>query len=325
MSNKSTEGAINSGKKSSGVEALMFMSSSLVPSHQFELVTLSDQLICAADNKEALLSHLVHILKVILPGGVTYAEVGGASAVSKVCVVEVGGASSHSDAWLLLWEDGVSVHPVHRHSQQPLRVDLSALSHYEMDPSENIITVVTADRSVSLRFEERRSCRSWFDHLQRALSNQRAAPQRPPAPRPPAPRPPAANQCSARQSLYPVIDVDSRGAVPPAVERCVSHITAHGLKVEGVYRRCGLAAKVNRLVEALMTSPGSAPLESDEQGVLDAGSALKQYVRQQDSLVPDRDQQQWVHAAGQYMRTTCEDKNCRVTGLRTGGTEDRTD
>lgn len=124
-----------------------------------------------------------------------------------------------------------------------------------------------------------------------------------------------------RKSLYPQMEPESRGTVPPAIERCVSHITAHGgsvgslcvpvclptrvsdrlcfsgLNVEGVYRRCGLATKVSRLVEALLTSPKTAPLESDEQGVLDAGSALKQYVRQQDSLFPDRERQQWLHAA----------------------------
>uniref|UniRef100_UPI0037E7D9A1 arf-GAP with Rho-GAP domain, ANK repeat and PH domain-containing protein 1 isoform X2 n=1 Tax=Semicossyphus pulcher TaxID=241346 RepID=UPI0037E7D9A1 len=254
--------------------------------HQFEMVTLSDQLICAADDQEALLSHLVHILKVILPGGVSYAEVGGASAASKVSVVEVGGASSHSDAWLLLWEDGVSVHPVHRHTQQTVRMELSTLSHHEMDPSKNIITMATADRSVSVRFEEQHSCQSWFNHLQRALTNQGAGPQRP-----------AANHSPAVPSLYPLMDESSRGSVPVAIERCISHMTAHGLKVEGVYRRCGLAAKVTQLVEALMISPSSAPLESDEQGVLDAGSALKQYVRQQESLIPDREQQQWLHAA----------------------------
>ncbi|XP_070712118.1 arf-GAP with Rho-GAP domain, ANK repeat and PH domain-containing protein 1 [Pempheris klunzingeri] len=256
--------------------------------HEFEMVTLSDQLICAADNQEALLSHLVHILKVILPGGVSYAEVGGASAVSKVCAVEVGGASSYSDAWLLLWEDGVSVHPAHRQTQQPLRMELSTLSHHEMDPTENIITMVTADsRSLSLRFEEQHSCYSWFSHLQRALTNQTAALR----------CPPAANHSSARRSLYPELDVGSRGSVPPGIERCISHITTYGLKVEGVYRRCGLAVKVNRLVEALMTSPSAAPLESDEQGVLDAGSALKQYVRQQESLIPDRERQRWLDAA----------------------------
>lgn len=68
--------------------------------------------------------------QVILPGGVSYAEVGGASAVSKVCAVERGGASSHCDAWLLLWDDGISVHPVNRKTRQPLKLELSALTRY---------------------------------------------------------------------------------------------------------------------------------------------------------------------------------------------------
>ncbi|XP_019219136.1 uncharacterized protein LOC102077808 isoform X2 [Oreochromis niloticus] len=318
------------------------------PAHQFEIVTLTDQLICAADNREGLSNHLVHILKVILPGGVSYAEVGGASAVSKVCIVEVGRASNHPEAWLLLWEDGVSIHPVHRESHESLTIDLGMLSHHEMDPSENIVTMATADRRVSLRFEEQYSCQSWFTHLQRALANQSRAMPRPPAanqspavprppaanqspavPRPPAvnqspavPRPPAANQSpamphppavnqipalphpsaanqsSVSRSLYPVMDVRLRGSVPPAIERCISHITTYGLKVEGVYRRCGLASKVSQLVEALIISPNSAPLESHEQGVLDAGSALKQYVRRQESLIPNGAQGQWLQAAG---------------------------
>ncbi|XP_026166081.1 arf-GAP with Rho-GAP domain, ANK repeat and PH domain-containing protein 1 [Mastacembelus armatus] len=263
------------------------------PTYQFEMVTLSDQLMCAADDREKLLNHLVYILKVILPKGVTYAEVGGASAVSKVCMVEVGGASKQSDAWLLLWEDGVSIHPVHRHSQQVLRMELSTLRYHDMDPSENTITMVTGDRSVSLRFEEQHSCESWFKHLQRALSNHSSAP-RCPTNQSSTPQFPT-NKGSDHQPLYPVIGVESRGLVPVAIERCISHVTAHGLQVEGVYRRCGLTTKVNRLVEALMTSPGSASLESDEQGVLDAGAALKQYVRQQKSLIPDT--QQWLQAA----------------------------
>lgn len=36
------------------------------PTHEFEMVTLSDQMICAADNQEELMSHMVHILKVNL-------------------------------------------------------------------------------------------------------------------------------------------------------------------------------------------------------------------------------------------------------------------
>ncbi|XP_053188009.1 arf-GAP with Rho-GAP domain, ANK repeat and PH domain-containing protein 1 [Scomber japonicus] len=252
--------------------------------HQFEIVTLSDHLICVADDDEGLLSHMTHILKVILPGGVSYAEVGGASAVSKVCVVDVGGASSMSDVWLLLWEGGVSIHPPHRHTQGTLRMELNTICRHEMDLSENTITMATADRCVSLRLEEEHSCHTWFQHLQRALSNQGAAQH-----------PPAANHRAAHQPLYPQLDV--RSLVPPPVLTCISHINQHGLKVEGVYRRCGLATKVSQLVHALMTSPGSAPLQSDEQGVLDAAAALKQYVRQQEALFPERDRQAWLQAA----------------------------
>ncbi|KAM7373800.1 hypothetical protein PAMP_006503 [Pampus punctatissimus] len=254
--------------------------------HQFKMVTLNDQLICAADDEEVLLSHMTHILKMILPGGVSYAELGGASAVSKVSVVEVGRKSSPTDAWLLLWEGGVNIHPAHRHTQQTLRMELSMLSHHEIDPSKNTITMVTADRCVLLRFKEQHSCQCWFDHLQNVLSNQSTAQHLL-----------AGNQSTAHQSLYPLLDMRSRGFVPPAVQRCISHITQHGMKVEGVYRRCGLAAKVNRLVEALLTSPSSAPLQSDEQGVLDAAAALKQYVRHQETLFPERDRQEWLQAA----------------------------
>lgn len=187
-------------------------------------------------------------------------------------------------------------------------------------------------RSLLFRFEEQHSCQSWFNQLQKVLTSQRASPR----------HPPTTNHGSALQSLYPVLDGRTRGSVPQAIERCISHITTYGkltyllpvslpvclslrqsvcltdclfgtvcvcltvsltlfvsgLKVEGVYRRCGLAVKVTQLVEALMTSPKSAPLESDEQGVLDASSALKQFVRQQESLIPNREREQWLHAAG---------------------------
>lgn len=71
-----------------------------------------------------------------------------------------------------------------------------------------------------------------------------------------------------------------------------------GLKVEGLYRRCGLALKVKELVKALKTSPNSAPLEATEQGILDVGSSLKQIIRDQQSLVPQAELQQWLKAAG---------------------------
>lgn len=82
------------------------------------------------------------------------------------------------------------------------------------------------------------------------------------------------------------------------------------MKIEGVYRRCGVASKVQELVKVLTLSPKTAPLESDEQGVLDAASALKLYVRQQESLIPDGERQQWLHAAGQREHTHTHTRQC---------------
>lgn len=78
----------------------------------------------------------------------TYAEVGGASAVSKVCVFEVEGASHQTDAWLVLWEDGISVHPVVRDAERTLMLELSEItSHrklfflYNRSPTEGKVVL----------------------------------------------------------------------------------------------------------------------------------------------------------------------------------------
>lgn len=121
--------------------------------HSFELVTLDDQLTCDTNSRDEMLEHLVYILKVrkgfegpgpesscclhclicfpfqvILPAGVSYAEVCSGIAVCKVCVVGEGGASNPSDAWLLLWEDGISIHPVNKQAQPALMMELSMLN-----------------------------------------------------------------------------------------------------------------------------------------------------------------------------------------------------
>ncbi|XP_057675990.1 arf-GAP with Rho-GAP domain, ANK repeat and PH domain-containing protein 1 isoform X2 [Corythoichthys intestinalis] len=249
---------------------------------QFELITLDNRLICGAESEDELLIHLVHILKVILPSGVSYAEVCGAVGVSKVCVLEDSGASDNSEAWLLLWDDGVSVHRARRGSKQALKMELGTLSHHEMLPSEDILTMVLGQRRVSLHFDEHESCGRWYSLLQDALAN-RNTPESTVVP---------------NQTLYPLDELKEMDLVPLAVQRCIQHINEHGLRVEGVYRRCGLASKVSRLVEALVRAPVSAPLESDEQGVLDAAAALKQYIRQQEmQLFSESERKNWMRAA----------------------------
>ncbi|XP_019747482.1 arf-GAP with Rho-GAP domain, ANK repeat and PH domain-containing protein 1 [Hippocampus comes] len=251
---------------------------------QFELITLDNRFVCVADSEDELLIHLVHILKVILPAGVSYAEVCGAVGVSKVRVLEDGGASDNSEAWLLLWDGGVSVHRVRRDAKHTLKMELSALSHHEMDPSEDLVTVVLGHRRVSLHFDEHESCGRWYRLLQGALGAADAGES--PVRSDPTPYP------------YPPSDLKETDSVPLAVQRCIQHVKSYGLKVEGVYRRCGLASKVSQLVEALLRSPSSAPLESDEQGALDAAAALKRYIRQQEGqLFPESDRKDWMRAA----------------------------
>ncbi|XP_051902987.1 arf-GAP with Rho-GAP domain, ANK repeat and PH domain-containing protein 1 [Hippocampus zosterae] len=242
---------------------------------QFELITVDNRLICVADSEDELLIHLVHILKVILPAGVSYAEVCGAVGVSKVRVLEDGGVPDNSEAWLLLWDGGVSVHRVGRDAERNFKVDLSALRHHERDPSGDLVTVVLGNRRVALHFDEHESCGRWYRLLRDAAALESPVGSDPPS------------------RLKETAD-----SVPLAVRRCVQHVESYGLKVEGVYRRCGLASKVSRLAEALLRSPASAPLESDEQGALDAAAALKQYVRQQEAqLFPESERKDWTRAA----------------------------
>ncbi|XP_067085348.1 arf-GAP with Rho-GAP domain, ANK repeat and PH domain-containing protein 1 isoform X2 [Osmerus mordax] len=241
--------------------------------HEFEIVTLTDKLLCSADIRETLVAHLTHILKVVLPGPVEEADLGGLKAVARVSLREEGGDRHHNEVWVGLQRGGVILYcsDAQRHRE---RLALTSHMRYNMS-SETTIELQTELRTLSLRFEGGHSCQSWFEGLAQASV------------------PAEEGRDAAR------LPSATLGRVPPAVERCISHITLHGLKVEGVYRRCGVATKVKRLVEALCASPGSAPLETDEQGVLDTASALKMYVRQQEALIPPQHTQLWVEAAAE--------------------------
>lgn len=110
-------------------------------------------------------------------------------------------------------------------------------------------------RHLSFRFEERHSCQSWFMHLGRALTNQKTPPQT------------TSHRAPSRQSLYPAMDAVSRGSVPPAIERCISHITNYGSE------RAPVQAKSPGRALTLRTLPGRPedrglvpPLRSRLQG-----------------------------------------------------------
>ncbi|XP_064827573.1 arf-GAP with Rho-GAP domain, ANK repeat and PH domain-containing protein 1-like [Oncorhynchus masou masou] len=240
--------------------------------HEFEMVTLTDELVCNADTEEGLLNHLLHILRVVLPGPIDEEELDGVFAVSRVSLRE-GGGLQHTEVWAVLRGGQVLVYPTDQQRHRE-RLTLNPETQYKIDSSENTIELVTGERTMSMQFERDHSCQSWHSLLKRAVTTKR----------------------KQRPSLYE-LPPNAIGNVPPAIERCISHITQYGLKVDGLYRRCGLATKVSSLVEALSRSPKTATLEKDEQGLLDAAGALKQYVRQQVVLIPQTQRELWVKAA----------------------------
>nr|XP_023842994.1 arf-GAP with Rho-GAP domain, ANK repeat and PH domain-containing protein 1 [Salvelinus alpinus] len=259
-------------------EVVSIFHSSNGSTHEFEMVTLTDQLVCYADTEEDLLNHLLHILRVVLPGPIDEEELDGVFAVSRVSLRE-GGGLQHTEVWAVLRGGQVLVYPTDQQRHRE-RLTLNPETQYKIDSSENTIELVTGERTMSMQFERDHSCQSWHSLLKRAVTTKR----------------------KQRPSLYQ-LPPNAIGNVPPAIERCISHITQYGLKVDGLYRRCGLATKVSSLVEALSRSPKTAPLEKDEQGLLDAAGALKQYVRQQVVLIPQTQRELWVKAAAHTEET----------------------
>ncbi|XP_013985054.2 arf-GAP with Rho-GAP domain, ANK repeat and PH domain-containing protein 1 isoform X1 [Salmo salar] len=259
-------------------EVISIFHSSNGSTHEFEMVTLTDQLVCNADTEEDLLNHLLHILRVVLPEPIDEEELDGVFAVSRVSLRE-GGGLQHTEVWAVLRGGQVLVYPTDQQRHRE-RLTLNPETQYKIDSSENTIELVTGERTMSMQFERDHSCQSWHSLLKRAVTTKR----------------------KQRPSLYQ-LPPNAIGNVPPAIERCISHITQYGLKVDGLYRRCGLATKVSSLVEALSRSPKTAPLEKDEQGLLDAAGALKQYVRQQVVLIPQTQRELWVKAAAHTEET----------------------
>ncbi|XP_029526027.2 arf-GAP with Rho-GAP domain, ANK repeat and PH domain-containing protein 1-like [Oncorhynchus nerka] len=243
------------------------------PTHAFEMVTLTDQLLCSSDTEDGLLIHLLHILKVVLPGPIEE-ELDRGFAMSRVSLRE-GGGLQHNEVWAVLRGGQVLIYPTDQQRHRE-RLTLNLETQYKIDSSENTIELVTGERTMSMQFERDHSCQSWHSLLKRAVSTERKLYQLPP---------------------------NAIGNVPPAIERCISHITQYGLKVDGLYRRCGLATKISCLVEALSSSPTTTPLETDEEGLLDAAGALKQYVRQQVVLIPETHRKLWVEAAAHTEET----------------------
>lgn len=78
-----------------------------------------------------------------------------------------------------------------------------------------------------------------------------------------------------------------------------------GLKVEGLYRRCGSVTKIMELVEKLHKTP-DVVLETNEISLQEVAGALKHFLRNSTHLIPSSERENWVNAAGNtHIHTVC--------------------
>ncbi|KAI2650959.1 Arf-GAP with Rho-GAP domain, ANK repeat and PH domain-containing protein 1 [Labeo rohita] len=223
--------------------------------HEFEVLSLTDRLICRADGRDALLNHMLHIMKIVLAGAVVDEDLLGVCAVSRVSIRE-GAALQCAEVWCTLQDGEMSIHSTQGSTDT---VILDSQTRCHLQQSENCILLELPDRTLHMQFELEHSCLWWHKLLMRAVSS-----------------------TTDGQKLA--------GSVPCSIDRW--------LKVEGLYRRCGVALQISKLVEALSVSPRGTVLETDELSVVDISGALKQILRQSFELIPNTHKQHWLKAAG---------------------------
>ncbi|XP_015207288.2 arf-GAP with Rho-GAP domain, ANK repeat and PH domain-containing protein 1 isoform X2 [Lepisosteus oculatus] len=269
-------------------EVISIFDCSSGPTHEFEMLTLRDRMQCVAPTQEVLSSHMQHIMKVLLPWPVPSSELDGVRAFTRVSLRE-GGRLEHREVWAALRNNELLLYSTR--GRQREKVFLTSSFRCNVDAAENTIELVTVDRCLSLQFELQRPCQCW-NMLLKILALTAAGAGRG------APLYPAAS------SLW--------SEVPAAIEKCIYHITQHGLTVEGIYRRCGTALKISKLVELLNSAPNKVQFDSGESGVLDAAGALKLCLRQQVELIPQSHMSFWVQAAAHPVEAE------RLTAYRRG-------
>ncbi|KAG9266167.1 arf-GAP with Rho-GAP domain, ANK repeat and PH domain-containing protein 1-like isoform X1 [Astyanax mexicanus] len=247
--------------------------------HEFEALTLMDSLCCTADAQDSLLSHMLHIIRVVMPGPLLDEELDGVLAVSRLFLRE-GGGLQHAEVWATLRPGEMLIYPTLPNTPCSV-IPLKKNTHYSLHSQENTIELTAAEQTMYLQFERDQSCSSWFNLLPKAVSSKRRGIQR---------------------SLY-MLPVGLSGSVPPELERCISHITLYGLKVEGLYRRCGTGTKINQLVKDLHSAPAETVLGTGELDIVDVAGTFKQLLRQMDELIPTPQRPDWAKAAAAALET----------------------
>ncbi|XP_027024652.2 arf-GAP with Rho-GAP domain, ANK repeat and PH domain-containing protein 1 isoform X1 [Tachysurus fulvidraco] len=253
-------------------EVISVFNQSTGQTHEFEILTLTDSLTCTADTREMLLNHMLHIIKVVMPNPLLEEELDGVMGVSQLSLRE-GSGLKHAEVWVMIRAGEIIIYPLHTHTPRT-PITLNQHTRCNLCLLENTVEVITAEKTVYLQFEREESCSKFYTLLSSAASCDRK---------------------SYRRSLY-TLPAGVTGRVPAEVQRCISHITLYGLKVEGLYRCCGSVTKISELVEKLHKDP-EVVLETNEIFVQEVAGALKHFLRNSTQLIPSSERESWVSAA----------------------------
>uniref|UniRef100_A0A8C7JA24 ArfGAP with RhoGAP domain, ankyrin repeat and PH domain 1 n=1 Tax=Oncorhynchus kisutch TaxID=8019 RepID=A0A8C7JA24_ONCKI len=96
--------------------------------------------------------------------------------------------------------------------------------------------------------------------------------------------------------------------VPVIVDRCISYITQHGLKSEGIYRRCGVNSKIAALLLSLRHDARQVRLSEGVCQVDNVANVLKRFLREVGEGVFNGHQ-----ASLPWLHTTSDERRERVS------------
>ncbi|XP_071188805.1 arf-GAP with Rho-GAP domain, ANK repeat and PH domain-containing protein 1-like isoform X1 [Salvelinus alpinus] len=132
-------------------------------------------------------------------------------------------------------------------------IDLRKIKELSMEQEAGAVVLVDGGRSLRVEGDRRPDFQGWLSGLQQG-----------------------SGRGDGSLDQQQLTDTD----VPVIVDRCMSYITQHGLKSEGIYRRCGVNSKIAALLFFLRHDARQVRLSEEERQVDDVANVLKRFLRE---------------------------------------------
>uniref|UniRef100_A0A673YKB3 ArfGAP with RhoGAP domain, ankyrin repeat and PH domain 1 n=1 Tax=Salmo trutta TaxID=8032 RepID=A0A673YKB3_SALTR len=155
-------------------------------------------------------------------------------------------------------------------------IDLRKIKELSMEQEAGAVVLVDGGRSLRVEGDRRPDFQGWLSGLQQG-----------------------SGRGDGPLDKQQLTDTD----VPVIVDRCMSFITQHGLKSEGIYRRCGVNSKITALLFFLRHDPRKVRLSEGERQVDDVANVLKRFLREVGEGVFNGHQASlpWLHTTSDEM------------------------